>query len=394
MATIELSQSVLGKHRECPQKWHYEVERRLAPKPSDVYPVSLAIGSWWHALMAAHYLGMGRLKGTLVEGGIPENITTTNGGPILPVDIDPSGVLMMAEQFYLNLTDQERTSWDEQRSETLPETLDRMYATYTERWAEREEFCEPLAVEMPLRRSILTDDSGDEYVLTGIADLIYYDTEKRIVVLVDHKTAKTIDSDSSADAMLTQMPLYTWGLDPVVADWGYGPIRALSYDRIRTAIPATPKVTATGTLAKTPSDYDFATYSKWVASGVPWGEEGVYYKTGKKAGEPKFGVYEAEQAVVERLLSPEEQARWADRTLRPVNPNAVMTHLQAAVMTAEEVERSRARVAEMGHTVRNFGKQCDYCPMFELCRAEMSGGPGSEFDPAEFGLVVRPPRDR
>ena len=394
MSIVKLSQSVLSKYRECPQKGYYEVERRLQRRPSQIYPVALTIGSWWHALRAADALARGRRLGTLVEGGVPEEITTTNGGPKFPNTASVADIIRGASRFMETLTQMERASWDDQRSETLPQTLLRMEKGYRRRWSSTFDNDRPLAVEIPFSREIVTMD-GTTYVLEGIADELYWDERLHMVVLKDHKAqAELKASTSGTDLMLSQLQVYQWGLDPVVESWGLGPIRAVSYDRARTAVPATPKITVNGTLAKTPSDFDLDTYLSFVGEGVSWGTEGEYVRSGKNAGKPKFGVYEVDQRVVQDLSTPEAQARWFDRTLTPVNRHVVDTHVVSAVLTAQQIEASREMVKQRGHTIRNFGRHCEFCPMAEICRAEMSGGPRAFFDPEDFNLRVAPPRDR
>lgn len=400
LAPITLSQSVLGKHRECPQKWHYEVQRGLAPTPGLKYPVALVLGSWWHALRAVEALTRGRALGSLVEGGTPETILTHNGGPTFdPQTATVEDVLEGARKFHARLTGVERESWLDQRGEPLEASLRRMDAAYTSRWHQARATEYPLAVELKFSREMGRDDAeggtGRPLVLEGIADELYWDDMRRMVVLRDHKTARTLDAHTSAqDMMLSQMQVYAWGLAPTVNVWGRGPIRATSYDRVRTAVPSTPALTATGSLSKSVTDYDVETYRAWAATEPTWGKPGEFYVSGAKKGKPKFGTYAEDPAVIERLTTPKEMDKWQARTLVPLNRSIVQSHLRAAFHTALDVERSKKRVADYGETIRNLGRGCEWCPMAELCRAEMAGGPQAEYEPEEFGLYVRPARGR
>lgn len=393
--TITISQSNLNLHRECPQKWTYRTLRGLDRRPSLNFPAALVIGSWWHAVKAAHAITRGRDLGSLPEDRIPETITTVNGGPILPNTATVGDVFEEMSAYWSRLPALERASYVDQRDESLLDTLNRLWDRHLARWGEDEKHEHPLAVEFPFRKRITTTDDGTEMYLEGIADEIYLDTRTGMVVLRDSKAEADLPAATLADDMMkSQLQVYGWGLNGVVKEWGHGPIRMISYDRIRTVRPATPKVTVSGSLAKTPSDYDLTTYLAWAEAGVPWGKVGEYVASGANKGKPKFGVYEVEPKVVENLSKTAEQDKWSRRTLTPLNKNIVMSHMRAAVGTALDVENTKARVSEHGEATRNFGRQCGWCPFAELCRAEMVGGPGGDYDPEDYGLYLAPKRDR
>ena len=393
---IHLSQSSLAKHRECPQLWFYETDLRLAAQPGLTYPVALTLGSWWHAVRAADALTRGRRLESLKDGGVPESITTTNGGPTFANTATMEEVLEGAADAWARMNGRERGSWMDQRPESLPDSLARMNRQYLARWAEDREHEHPLAVEIAFSRPMGEDSNGDQLVLDGIGDELYWDARRKMVVLRDAKAEKEIAASSSANDMhKSQLQLYAWGLAHVVAEWGLGPIRALSFDRARTAVPAEPKLTTQGNLAKSPSDYMLETYLEWVATKPTWGEEGAYYVSGAKKGQPKFGTYDApDPKEIERLTSPVWLDRWHERTLAPVNRNVVAAHLRSAYHTARDVETTKLNIERYGETTRNLGRHCDWCRMSELCRTQMVGGPRGEYVLEELGLHQQAPRGR
>lgn len=223
-----------------------------------------------------------------------------------------------------------------------------------------------------------------------------------MVVVRDHKTGSTLGSTSGLDDMMdSQLQLYGWGAAPTVDSWEVGAqIRAVAYDRVRSVAPKPPHLTASGRLAvrggePSISQTDLATYVEWAkgpdGEGVPWGEEGAYYVSGKRKGEPKFGRYVAEESVIETLSSKTSQNQWQQRALTPLNVNLVRSHLRAAVDSAKSIEGTQTAYAEVGEVARILTRSiCRWCPFADMCRAEMFGGPGGEYPPEDYGLVVRP----
>lgn len=401
-----LAYSQITTHRACPQQWNYKHHRRLERvDPADT-KVELEFGLWWHALRAADSIERGLAHGSLQW--VPEKLSTVDGGPEIglpPVeDLHAQHehgdtprlvqeVYRQAEIWWKSRTQTEVEAWDERLGGDLMGRLRYVDTSWRERWAEDLPYEHPLAVELYWRRDLpaLTDKRTGEIVdtgttLVGYVDEVYFDTRRNLVAARDHKAHKVLKERTSAEDMMdSQLQIYAWGASPMVTPWGYGPIRATAYDRVRMSAPKSPSVTSTGTLSKAVSDYDLTTYLSFAAGpdgkGAPWGKEGDYYVSGKKKGEPKFGTYTAEESVIAKLSDPAALSAWHQRTLTPLNRNIVTTHLRAAVDTAADVRRTRDRVEETGEGGRNLTAMgCRWCPFQELCRAEMTGGPEGDYD--------------
>lgn len=399
-----LAYGQITTHRTCPQQWMYKHHRRLERVDPAETKVELEFGLWWHALRAADSIERGLERDSLQW--VPDKISTVDSGPTfaLPSLEDLRAmhehggveyvrrVLEDADAWWKGRTQVELEAWEARIGEDLPTRLRKVDAAWRERWAEELRHEHPLAVELYWQRDLpaLTDKKTGEMLDTGTTmigyvDEVYYDDRRNLVVARDHKAHKALAPRTSAEDMMdSQLQIYAWGASPMVSSWGFGPIRATAYDRVRSAAPKQPSITATGTLSKSVTDYDLATYLAFAAGpdgdGVPWGEEGKMYVSGTKKGQPKFGRYLAEEAVIAKLSDPAALSAWQQRTLTPLNRNVVMTHLRAAVDTAADVRKTRDRVAETREAGRNLTKGCNYCPFQELCRAEMTGGAGGEYD--------------
>ena len=398
--TLYTTYSRIAVHRKCPQRYHYAYIRKLERVAPDDVKVELEFGNWWHALRAADSIERGLLHGSLQYA--PGKLGTVDGheGIDLPTLEEMREdrpdlvrvVLEAAEAWWSRLPTAARETWQERIGGALPDRLRYVDARWRERWADDLVYERPLAVELHWERDLpaLTDEATGEHVdpaarMVGYVDEVYYDERRNLVVVRDHKTHKTLGTRTSAEDMMdSQLQVYAWGASPTITAWGYGPVKAVAYDRVRTTAPKQPKLTATGTLSKSVTDYDLPTYLSFAAgpdgTGAPWGEEGAYYVSGKKKGEPKFGVYQAEESVVRALSDPAAASTWQQRTLTPLNRNIVTTHLRAAVDTSLDITATRARVAETGAAGRNLTNDCKWCPFAELCRAEMTGGAGGDYD--------------
>lgn len=398
--TLYTTYSRIAVHRKCPQRYHYAYIRKLERVAPDDVKVELEFGNWWHALRAADSIERGILHGSLQH--VPDKLGTVDGheGIDLPTleelrEDRPDlvhVVLAAAEAWWSTLPAATRETWQERIGGALPDRLRYVDARWRERWADDLVYERPLAVELHWERDLpaLTDEATGEHVdpaarMVGYVDEVYYDERRNLVVVRDHKTHKTLGTRTSAEDMMdSQLQVYAWGASPTITAWGYGAVKAVAYDRVRTTAPKQPKLTATGTLSKSVTDYDLPTYLAFAAgpdgTGAPWGEEGAYYVSGKKKGEPKFGVYQAEESVVRALSDPAAASTWQQRTLTPLNRNIVTTHLRAAVDTSLDITATRARVAETGAAGRNLTNDCKWCPFAELCRAEMTGGAGGDYD--------------
>lgn len=390
------SYSAITQHRACPQQWQYQRMQKLDRFRADDIPVELNFGQWWHALRAADSITRGRENGTLQH--LPETIQTVDDGPEISTAESDDGklteaVLDAASRWWESLPHEVQDEWHSRIGGTLPDRLAYVDARWHERWDADTKHEQPLAVEFRWKRELptLSDPETGEIanpntVMVGFVDEIFYDTKRKIVVVRDHKSHKALGAQSAVDDMMdSQLQVYSWGASTQVTEWGYGPVRAVAYDRVRSTAPKTPKLTLTGTLSKSVKDYDLTTYLTFAAG--PDGQ-GVPFEGRKKDGSGA-GVYHAEDAEVARLSDPAAHSAWLQRTLTPLNRNVITTHLRASVDTAFDISRTVARVEESGEAARNLTSRCKWCPFAELCRAEMTGGPGGEYDLAAFGLTRR-----
>lgn len=396
-ATHFTSYSGIAQHRACPQQWQYQRIRNLERFRADDIPVELNFGQWWHALRAADSIERGRAYGTLQH--CPEKLQTVDDGPEISTAESDDGSLTeavwdAAEAWWRTLHAEVHDEWDSRIGGSLVDRLAYVDEQWRERWAEEREHEQPLAVEMRWRRELPTlsdPETGEvadpDTAMVGYVDEVYYDSKRKIVVVRDHKSHKALGTQTAVDDMMdSQLQVYSWGASPQITEWGYGPVRAVAYDRVRSTAPKTPKVTISGTLSKSIKDYDLRTYLEW-AKG-PDGQ-GVPFEGRKKDGS-QAGFYTAEESEVARLSDPAAVSAWLQRTLTPLNRNIVTTHLRASVDTSFDIARTIVRVKESGEAARNLTSRCKWCPFAELCRAEMNGGPNGEYDLAAFGLSKRP----
>lgn len=390
------SYSQINTHRACPQKWQYGALRGLEQDREQVVKVELEFGNWWHALRAADSIERGRKLGTIQH--VPDEIRTVDGGPKISTAARDTetlveSVLGAAERWWDSLPSEAHDEWDKRIGGSLPDRLTYVDEQWHERWDAERQNEQPLAVELKWTRELpwLTDsDTGvvadPDTKMVGFVDEVFYDAQRKIVVVRDHKAHKSLGTQSSADDMMdSQLQVYAWGASTMITEWGFGSVKAVAYDRVRMTAPKSPKVTKSGTLSKAVSDYDLRTYLAFCAG--PDGE-GEPFPGLKKDGSGA-GFYTAEDHVIENLSDPASSTAWFQNTLTPLNRNVVTGHLRASVDTAFEMERTRRRVAESGEAGRNLTSMCKWCPFVELCRAELSGGVGGDYDLAAFGLKYK-----
>lgn len=388
------SYSQLTTHRKCPQSWLYGYRRRLERLDPDDIPVERDFGIWWHMLMAADSLERGRQLGSL--RWVPESIHAVDGAPTIGAEFATvEQVLYVAAQWWANaMTTEVQAEWLSRLGEALPVRLANLYARWVEQHAEERRTEHPLAVEMRWKRALpqLPGPDGSRTdpnaVLVGYVDEVYLDTRRQMVVVRDHKTAKALSSQTAADDMMdSQLQLYAWGASPEITQWEVGPVRATAYDRVRSIAPKPPALTMGGRLSLRGGEpllgqVDLATYLAWTHAGVPY--------PGTKKDGSGAGIYEAEQAVIEKLSTPAAQSVWFQRTLTPLNANLIRAHLRAAVDSAHDLGLSLARSTVTGEAARNLTANCRYCDFVRLCRAEMVGGAGGEYELSDFRLRERP----
>jgi RecB family exonuclease len=429
------SYSSVQDYRRCPRLWWYRKQLRLV-SDDETGSTALDLGSWWHALVAVQTIRRGLFCQSLLE--VPGKITTVEDGPTLVAHDGLSEfrgrhplsegrwtvegetadgwhsvkqVLLLAKNWWDSKSETYQTAFTEKFGVALPERLRSMWVQRAKRWADDERHERPLLVEHPWTSdpSVLTTPEGGTVTVTmrGRVDEVYEDRRRHLVVLRDIKTGGRLDRDAEADLMDSQLHLYAamvnlgWAADagqdgpecPVS-----GPsVGAVQYDRVQSKHPTTPQLTAMGNLAKNVTAYDHDTYLRWArgddGQGVPWGEEGVFYVTGAKKGQPKFGVYAPDPEVLETLSTPGEQDRWTRRTLQPLNERVVEAHLESTDHTLAQMAGDAYRwVSEGILPSRDLsrsaaqGASCKYCEMAALCRSQMFGGDDGDYEYNEYGL--------
>lgn len=433
---IIASYSSFALHRKCPQAWMYRHELHLRRPITGPAP-ELRFGSWWGAVKSADALERGRKHDSLVVP--PRTFTPIDGGPTFNQEVlTVRDVFEAANDWWKNQDPLSVEVWMEKIGEPLPIRLLKVYKSWRDRWADETQYERPLGVEVFWKRP-LPRPGGDErwetssdwirmqdvtiFVL-GYIDQIYFDTRRGLVVVRDDKTGKDLGSRSALDDMFdSQLQLYPWGVTPYLESLGVEAPKAVAYDRVKSSKPASPRLTATGGLSTVSKNYDLGTYMEWAQTdtrpspeelekiieekgftdegnplaemirnlppGRVWGKVGDFFVSGAKKGEPKFGVYQVDQGVVDRITTPSHMSMFQQRTLVPVSRHLVRSHLRAAVDTANDLWRTRQRVEIAHETARNLSKgNCQWCDYQSLCYGQMIGGPDGDYDLREFGLVV------
>ncbi len=368
------SYSGITTHRGCPQRWQYSyIQNYQAHKPDDA-KVHLYFGNWWHALRAVDSIARGREAGTLQYA--PDEIHTVDDGPILMSAAEPTTdeVMELADKWFQQLSQDHRDEWQSALGGTVLERLVYLDARWHDQWDEESVDEAPLAVEMGWGRNLA---SGTR--LVGYIDEAYLDRRRNLVVIRDHKTTSRMGIATTLDDMMdSQLQLYSWGAAPTIEEWGFGPVRAVAYDRVRSTAPKTPRLNQTGTLSKSVSDFDLHTYLTWTAAGQEY--------PGRLKDGSGAGVYQVDPDMVASLSDPAARSAWLQRTLTPVNREVVRAHLMSAEDTSHDMENTRERVERNGEAGRNLTSNCKWCPYAELCRAQMLGGVDGEYDLSLYGL--------
>lgn len=426
---VQSSYSSIMLHRKCPQAWFYRYGMGLEQVQETPSPY-LILGSWWSALRAVESAERGLVAGTLKF--FPERIRDKDRGLdlVLP-DASLETVFEQAKQFWKTFSNDAKAAFVEALGEPLPDRLHNLYVLWDSATRDRYTTESPVGVEVWVERELpkpAVDQSwgipknAPTMKLVGFIDEIFLDNERGgMLVIRDHKTSKDIGSGTGSldDLMDSQLELYAWLSAPMLREAGLPTARAVAYDRIRSITPKTPVLTASGGLSKAVTSYPLETYFEWLRkdsrpleelragevsretleavealpAGPFWGTPGAYFASGKRAGEPKFGVYELDEKEVARLSAPAEQMKWVRRTVSPVNQNTVKAHLRAAVDTALDIWQTQVRVDAVGEGIRNLTRQgCRFCEFAPFCRAQLIGGPDGDYDLASFGLQVKKSR--
>lgn len=376
------SSSLFGK---CHQAWHYRYLRHLDQAESKP-PTKRDFGSWWHALRAADAITRGDQIGSLVHH--QDRIETTDDGPTIPVRLGPGetplveAVLAAATRWWGDQTEDYKAAFTEALREPLVPRLQHLDRAYRETYADSIGSEHPVAVEVPLELP-LRFDGGTTTRFIGFIDEIYRDTRRGFLVVRDHKTHDNLDGfTSETDLMDSQLHLYAWAAGRCFDDLN-GQIKAVVYDRVRSIAPREPKLTLTGTLSKSVTDYDLDTYRRWAAG--PDGK-GVPFEGRKKDGSGA-GVYVGEEKILAALDAPEARAKWCRKNLTPLNRKVVQAHVQMLADRVREMPGVVARINSTHAASRSMSRSaCMYCPYADLCRAQMLGGAGRD-DVTYFGVT-------
>ena len=388
------SYSSLTTHRACPQRWFYGSVRKLRTLNEDP-AAERDFGSWWHALRAIESMQRGRELGCLKW--VPKEVRTTDDGPRLAVSdtLTVYDLLVAAEYWWDRRSEDYRANWIAKLGEPAHVRLLSAFERWQTMWEAEIVWESPLAVELSWGRDLplVVDPFTGEKVdpltrLVGYVDEVFLDRRRNVVVVRDHKTGKSLSSQTSADDMMdSQLQLYAWGASPTVAEWNVGRIEATAYDRACSVAPRPPGLTMSGRLATrlgepSISSADLRCYLEWAIG--PDGEGAAF--PGLKKDGSGAGFYQPEQDIIDRLSTPTAQSVWFQRTLTPLSTHVVKAHLRAAVDSALDQRRSRARAEQNGEAARNLTSGCRWCDFAKLCRAELVGGPSNDYDLADFNL--------
>lgn len=396
---IQSSYSGLSTHRRCPQQYFYKNVLRLDTPEGEVAP-ERDLGSWWSVVRAAEAVERGKRLNSLRQDlqtqiKLPDNSKVTV--EVITVDLVMRALGAWWENQRKIMTGEGETAadvWEARLGGAAPELLDSLLARHLERWEDELENEQPIAVELFWHKQLpqpKNDPWQTEYPqmsLIGFIDEVYWDARRKMVVVRDHKTTKQLDAATSVDDMMdSQLHLYAWGANDVIRKMTGGKsVKAVAYDRARSIAPKPPQLTKSGRLSvykgePSVSSTDLQTYLAWVASKPEY--------PGLKKDGSGAGIYESEEKVIEKLKSPEAQARWFQRTLTPLNRNLIQTHLRAAVDSSVDAYRTEYRSTRTKEAQRNLGKICSWCDFASLCRAQMIGGARGTYELAEYNLVAK-----
>lgn len=373
-----LSYSQMSKYNQCPQAWHYRYLRHL-DQAETAPAVQRDFGSWWHAVRAADSISRGLDHGSLVYW--QDVVETVDGGPTIPSEgIHVSTVLEAAGAWWVNRSEDYKAAFLDKLGQELPDRLDELDRKYIRQWASERNHERPVGVEIPLELTV-SPHRGQTFRFTGFIDEIYQDVNRGFLVVRDHKTHATLTGYRTEDDLVdSQLHLYAWAAQ-VTLDKLPGKIRATAYDRVRSTAPKMPAVTKSGTLSKSVTDYDLATYKEWVGDGVAY--------PGLKKDGSGAGTYRLDPKVVEKLSTPEEVGVWYRRSLAPINRRVIKAHVGMLADVAAELPQEVAKINaehEARRRLSRFG--CRNCPYYQLCRAQLLGGAQGQFQISDFGLQL------
>lgn len=430
--SIQAHYSSIQLHRKCPQAWYFRYGLGLN-KPEEGPAPYMHFGSWFGAMRAAESLSRGRRMGSLIQEPRRWKPVGRDEGPEFDMrTVEPKDVLAAAVAWWKERSDDEETveAWHKALGQDLPNRLKGAFIRWRDEWAEEIKNERPLAVELFWKRNLprpQIDASWDpvaadlpELNLIGFIDELYEDRERGIIVVRDIKTTSRMPTMSSLDDMLdSQLQLYAWGVTPKLQELGILPPRAISYDRALSTKPPLPKLNLNGTLSSTVKLFDKRTYQEWASTDTrpaldelptlvaKWDDMAedkqeaikeivqemspgrVYGKVGEftAKGDPKWGIYQPDDEMAQRLSQPDWRAMFHQRTRTPVNSQVIKAHLRAAVDTTTDIWRTQARAEVTFETARNLSKDnCKFCDYVNICRGMIFGGADGEYDLREYGL--------
>lgn len=392
------SYSGLTLHRKCPQAWTYRYLYRLSKPIKDEAKPELHFGNWFHALRAAEAIDRGRALGSLKHA--PKVIRCTDDGPRIPTEVEDecstcegtgnerecmdcegkgrrtypvenlvAEVFEAIVQWEQHIPEEHLKEWKSKLGSDSPaRLLKSLEMRYQRQYKDEIANERPIAVEVKWTRQL----PGQDTVLLGYTDEVYFDVKRNLTVVRDHKTMKSLATyGTTADDLLdSQLDLNAWGLAERIKEWGERPVEAVAFNRVCSVKPTTPKLTQKGALSKTVTNFDLMTYLAFCKSPAAI-----------EAG------YKPEQSQIERISAPAYQTRFFQRTLRPISRNIIKAHLQAAVDSNSDSNLTIQRVEKRGEAPRNMtGSACRFCDFAQLCRAMMVGGVDGEYEISDYGL--------
>ena len=392
---VRLSYSSTTQHRRCPQQWAFQRLDRIEKAPhfavGEDIPVELNFGSWWHAMRAADAVQRGIEHGSLLYA--PDEISLPEGRVPFSEVSTPEAVLQRMIDWWEHAAPAVRATWTERLGDAPTLRLRAMDENWHSQWASEIRNEHPVAVELPWERVLYSEEifepdtgmsNGElRYILVGQIDEVYRDAKRGVLVVRDNKAKRSLSKYTQVDVLLdSQLSFYAWGAQPALTQMGAGRIQATAYDRVRMLAPKLPVVTKYGTLSKSVTDYDLATYLWWCGTAPEY--------PGLKKDGSGAGVYHAEQQVIERLNTPAARGEWFARSLTPMSAHTVRAHLIAALDSARAMSTTRERYQSTGVAGRNFGVTCRWCDLAPLCHAHLVGGPEGTYDLEAMGLRKRP----
>lgn len=331
---LRLSNSKANTYLRCPRKFEYRYVKGLRPKAK---ALPLERGTWLHTLLETHYAFDERHQiFTHADRQHLHGVTVgTNWKKAHAV---------LTQQFH-NLFDEEKEDLGD-----LPTECRRIFASYLARYG-TEDRRQWKVIDTELDE-IITLPSGLRFQI--IIDLIVEDLHGGIWI-VDHKT---VGRFMPVDFMLldSQLARYFWGAEHM----GYGPLRGIIYNEIKTTAPTLPKQLQDGTLEKRANlRCDVYTYLREIQ---------------------RLGLdIEPHRDFLKRLKSQEDE--WFRRTRLPKDPVLIAQLMKELEITA----RSITYAESAGEFPRAANKNCVFdCEFLHACEVELAGGDASDIIKSRF----------